>query len=267
MLDQEFKQEWITEQNLLHKKLVMQDQNWKTEGNELKLIGAVDLRFVNREETEACAGIVILDYPDLDVVYEKYEMVEVKTPYIPGYLAFRYLNFYVNLIQELKVKQPHLFPQIFFINGNGVLHPRKFGIASHLGVLMDVPTIGIGKNLLLSDGLLKDLGVGLSVKEIRESLKENCKQPGDYYEIKNDDDEVLGVAVISSEVGSNPIYVSVGHRIALDTAIDLTLELCEYRIPEPIRIAGYGCDEYLRVHVYEKSGLGARREYKNIQKD
>ncbi|XP_038632743.1 endonuclease V-like isoform X3 [Scyliorhinus canicula] len=117
--------------------------------------------------------------------------------------------------------------KVIFADGNGILHHREFGVACHLGVLTDLPCIGVAKNLLHVDGL-----------EEKDLLKEKVKdlqKGGNAFSLTGSSGKVLGMALKSCEKSTKPIYVSVGHRISLDTALRLTHSCCKYRVPEPIR--------------------------------
>ena len=126
----------------------------------------------------------------------------IKFPYIPTYLAYRELPLFEKLIEQLKVR-----PSVLMVDGNGILHPYKIGIASHLGVVLDIPTIGVAKSLL-------------------------CGEIKDDYIFEGE--EKIGYAVYSSK---KPIFVSPGHRISLNTSVDVVRRFLRYRIPEPLRQA------------------------------
>ncbi len=81
------------------------------------------------------------------VEYEEMRMVELTAPYVPGYLAFREADLLVELVERQKSVMPEVTPQVILIDGNGILHPHRFGLASHMGVLLDMPTVGVAKNL------------------------------------------------------------------------------------------------------------------------
>ena len=118
------------------------------------LIGGVDISFVkDSADGEACASLVVLQLPQLHVVYSDCAPVRVQQPYIPGFLAFREVDFLLERIQHLRATRPDLLPQVILVAGNGILHPRGLGHASHLGILAGIPTIGVGKTLFTVDGL------------------------------------------------------------------------------------------------------------------
>jgi len=119
----------------------------------LKLVGGVDISFIKGNDVDALAMLVVLSYPTLEVVYEASEMVQLTAPYISGFLAFREAPHLLQLLHTLKREQPALYPDVLFVDGNGVLHPARLGLASYVGVAAGLPTIGIGKKLINVDGL------------------------------------------------------------------------------------------------------------------
>ena len=242
-MEDEIRERWITEQAALKARLVTEDERLSFElsdldGGTLKYIGGVDISFVKNNSVDACAALVVLEYPSLEVVFEKYKMVELTLPYISTFLAFREVPFLVQLFEELKRERPELVPQVIFVDGNGFLHPRGFGLACHFGVLADVPTIGIGKPMLLVDG------VGSA--EIKALAQEHCCAGGDAVELVGESGTVWGAAFRSTDESSKPIFVSLGHRLSLSTALELTRRVCRYRIPEPVRAADLGSRDHLR---------------------
>ncbi|NWR82422.1 ENDOV Endonuclease, partial [Furnarius figulus] len=203
----------------------------------LHRVGGVDLSYVKGDDTSACASLVVLSYPALEVLYEDCRMVAVNAPYVAGFLAFREVPFLVEAVQRLQKEEPKLSPQVLLVDGNGVLHPRGFGVACHLGVLTDLPCIGVAKNLLQVDGLVRD---DLHKEQIR-----SLQSLGDTFPLTGTSGRVLGM-VLRSCNSSKPLYISVGHRVSLDTAVRLVKSCCRYRIPEPIRQADIRSREYIR---------------------
>lgn len=130
---------WLnSEQETLCNSLITENQlNWDLDSDDpslqLKFIGGVDISFVKDSNEDACAGLVVLLYPTMEVIYEKCNMIKLTLPYIPGYLAFRECSFLLDLLEELYNTQPEIFPQVIMVDGNGILHPRGLGLASHLG--------------------------------------------------------------------------------------------------------------------------------------
>ena len=111
---------------------------------ELKYIAGMDISAIKHNPNIAVSALVICNR-DLKIVYEDYKLVKMDEPYIPGFLAFREVNHLVDLINELKKNKPEYIPQVILVDGNGILHNNGFGLASHLGVLIDIPTIGCSK--------------------------------------------------------------------------------------------------------------------------
>eukprot|EP00041_Stephanoeca_diplocostata_P028068 m.784617 g.784617 ORF g.784617 m.784617 type:complete len:172 (+) comp23300_c0_seq6:1221-1736(+) len=129
--------------------------------------------------------------------------------------------------------------QIILFDGNGTLHPRHFGVACHLGVECDIPTIGVAKTLLACNGIPGE-------KDVREMCAQHLKTKGDKLPMTEADGHVSGYAVLPTAKGSRPIYISGGHRVSLDTAVEVVLQCCIHKIPEPIRHADLGSRDYIR---------------------
>ncbi|KAI3837936.1 hypothetical protein MKW92_032290 [Papaver armeniacum] len=130
------------------------------------------------------------------------------------------------------------YPQCLMVDGNGLLHPRGFGLACHLGVTANIPTIGIGKNLHHVDGLTQS-----GVREFLEA-EENCSK--DLITLTGCSGRIWGAALRSTNDSLKPIYVSIGHRISLDSAIQLVRFTCKYRVPEPVRQADIRSRNFLQ---------------------
>lgn len=158
----------------------------------------------------AIGAAVLLSYPDLTQVDHAITACRVTVPYVPTYLSFREYAPISLAYRSLSSK-----PDVCFVDAHGRSHPRRLGAASHFGVLRDVPTIGVAKGILCG-----------------EPRQDANAQP-----VLVDQDEVIG-AVVVTKPGAKPVYVSVGHRIALKTAVQLTQRCAtNHRLPEPIRLA------------------------------
>ncbi|XP_070081929.1 endonuclease V isoform X10 [Equus caballus] len=147
---------WKREQARLKARVVDRDtEAWQRDPafSGLQRVGGVDVSFVKGDSVSACASLVVLSYPELEVVYEDCRMVSLTAPYVSGFLAFREVPFLVDAVRRLREKEPCLMPQVLLVDGNGVLHHRGFGVACHLGVLTDLPCVGVAKKLLQVDGL------------------------------------------------------------------------------------------------------------------
>ncbi len=178
----------------------------------LSLVGGVDVGFP-RSRAIARAGVAVLAYPSLTVVEEAVADVPLAFPYIPGLLSFREIPAIVTALQSLKQ-----LPDVLLVDGHGYAHPRRFGLACHLGVLLDLPTVGCAKSILV--------GVSEPLAEERGS-----------WAALSDNGERIGTALRTrSQV--KPVYVSCGHRVDLDSSVRLILACGRgYRLPEPIRRA------------------------------
>jgi len=161
----------------------------------------------------ARAAVVVLSYPELNIVEVKVTEAEMTFPYIPGLLSFRESPLILAACEKLDN-----VPDLVLIDGHGIAHPRRFGLASHVGLLLDLPTIGCAKSVLC--GRHGPLGV----------------EAGSYAELV-DNGEVIAAA-LRTKSGVKPVYVSVGHKIDLASASRWVMECCRgYRLPEPARLA------------------------------
>jgi len=234
----ETKARWEKEQNLLKQKMITRDDiAWRTPGS-LKLIGGVDISFVKGDAHKACAGLVLFDVMTRKIVYQDMQIVHLTQPYIAGFLAFREVEFLVELVE--RAKKAGKVPDIIMVDGNGTLHPRKFGLACHLGVLTGIPCIGVAKNFLVVDGMDMD--------KAKESFRKNCRKSGDYELLKGKSGQTWGAALKPNDTVIDPIFVSPGHRLSLASSVIITLAMCDYRIPEPVRQADLRTRAYLREH-------------------
>jgi len=178
----------------------------------VRRIAGVDVAFPAGGATTR-AAVAVLAFPDLDVIATAVVEEPTRFPYVPGLLSFREAPAVLAALALLA--EP---PDLLMVDGQGLAHPRRFGIASHVGLLADLPTIGVAKSRLC--GTHDDPGPGKGA--IAPLL---------------DGDEVIG-AVVRTRAGVRPLYVSVGHRVALATAIRLTLACApRFRLPEPTRLA------------------------------
>lgn len=178
----------------------------------LRLAAGTDCSF-STNRNECIAAIVIWDISTRAVVEQVIVHRPVRFPYIPGLLTFREAPAILAAIRKLRCE-----PDVFLFDGQGYAHPRRFGLASHIGVLIDSPSLGCAKSILI--GQAESLGVR------RGSIAPLVHQG-----------ETIGAAVRTRD-GVKPVYVSVGHRLSLDAAIDIVLACGQgFRIPEPTRRA------------------------------
>jgi deoxyribonuclease V len=183
--------------------------------NELEtphLVAGVDISGVDSRGL-ARGAVVVLRLPELAIVEQGVATLRLSFPYVPGLLSFREVPLILAACEGLSVT-----PDLFIADAQGIAHPRRLGLASHLGLLLDVPTIGCAKSILC--GQHGDMG----------------QEPGDYAPLL-DGDEVIGAA-LRTKRGVNPVYVSIGHRVDLEAAIHWVTACSRgYRLPEPTRLA------------------------------
>ena len=161
----------------------------------------------------ARASVVVLSFPELQVVDSVVTESPVRFPYIPGLLSFREIPPLLTAFTQLQTE-----PDLVIVDGQGIAHPRRFGLASHLGLVLDKPTIGCAKSRLCG------------------RYEEPESEQGSHTYLM-DKGEVIG-AVVRTRKNVQVVYISIGHRISLDSARTLTLACCRgYRLPEPTRYA------------------------------
>ncbi|XP_061536064.1 endonuclease V-like isoform X2 [Phycodurus eques] len=240
---EELVKQWESEQAILREQVVEEDtEDWQKspDFSGLERVAGLDLSFIKGDDVSACAQLVVLSYPVLEVLYEDSQMVTLTAPYMAGFLAFRETPFLLDALQRLERDKPTLLPQVLFVDGNGLFHYREFGLACHIGVLSGLPCVGVAKNLLQVQGVYKN--------EEHQSQISALQKGGDNFPLIATSGKVLGKALRSSDKSTKPVYVSVGHKISLDTAVKLTHSCSRFRVPEPIRQADYRSREYLRAH-------------------
>ena len=212
----EHEEEYMAVQNELKKKIILADS---FEISELKTVAGVDLAYWKEGESEcAVCCIVVIDMETHEVLEKKHYSGNIEVPYIPGFLAFRELPLVLKTAEMLEIK-----PDIYIFDGNGYLHPRHMGIATHASFYLNKPTIGIAKTYFRVD------------KKTDYTDPEN--EAGSYTDIVIDG-EVYGRA-LRTHKNVKPVFVSVGNNISIDTACELAMDLTakESHIPIPTRIA------------------------------
>lgn len=178
----------------------------------VRLIAGADVSIL-KSQNQLIAGVVLWDLRDGKVIEQTTVRVAAKFPYVPGLLSFREAPAVLEAFATLKRK-----PDVAMFDGQGIAHPRRFGLASHLGVLLDMPSVGCAKSRLIG------------------THEEPSTQRGSWSDL-TDKGEIIG-AVLRSRTNVKPLYISVGHRSDLPSAIDLVLRCAiRYRLPEPTRLA------------------------------
>lgn len=173
-----------------------------------KFIAGLDISYKSGKAVACC---VILDYKTLNVVEVRLVKENIVVPYVPTFLAYRELPYYVYLCYDFKNRND----VVILVDGHGLAHPRKMGIACHLGVTLNIPTIGVAKKILT--------GKIVSIKSKK------------YLQLK---DGTLAAVIVERRAYS-PLYVSPGHKVSLKTAEKIVLKTLtnEYRLPKPIQLA------------------------------
>ena len=178
----------------------------------VQYVAGVDVGFAESGSLTR-AAVAVLSFPDLQLQEHQIAYRPTTFPYIPGFLSFREVPAVIDALEKVTI-----VPNLILCDGQGIAHPRRLGIACHLGLLIDVPTIGVAKSLLI--GQYKQLG----------------DERGSWQPLI-DRGETIG-AVLRTRTGVKPVYVSSGHRISLPTAIDYVMRCTpKYRLPETTRWA------------------------------
>jgi len=200
-------QQAIAIQELLRSQVIRQDQF-----TAIHTVAGIDVGFISGNQV-ARAAVAVLGFPGLDLQEVSLAERIAGFPYVPGLLSFREIPVILEALSQLKT-----LPDLLICDGHGLAHPRRFGLASHLGLICDLPSIGAAKSLLIGE----HDAVG--------------PQRGDWQPLI-DHAEVIGAA-LCTRLGAKPVFVSIGHRLSLETAIDFVLRCTkEFRLPETTRHA------------------------------
>jgi len=201
----------------------------------IRLLAATDVAY-SRPTHRMYAAVVVVDFPSLEVVETTEAHRRARFPYIPGLFTFRELPPLLGALRRLRRR-----PDVLLFDGQGLAHPRRFGLACHAGLILDTPSVGCAKSRLVGEH--GPLG------SERGAFAELVFQGA-----------VVGAAVRTQD-GVKPVYVSPGHRADLRSAIDLVLATSpRHRIPEPIRLAHRATTE-LRQRLDPRTRPPARRDY------
>ena len=180
--------------------------------NVVQLVAGVDLGFSD-DGSVSRAAVAVLNFPNLQLREKAIALRPTTFPYVPGFLSFREVPAVLDALEKLKTA-----PDLILCDGQGLAHPRRFGLACHLGVLTDIPTIGVAKSRFIGDSAELPAAKGSWQPLIHQG-------------------ETIG-AVVRTRSRVKPLYVSIGHRVSLPTAIDYVLRCTpKYRLPETTRIA------------------------------
>lgn len=176
-----------------------------------KLIAGVDVAF---KDDKAIGSIVVLDFPELNIVEKITETAKTSFPYIPELLSFREGPIIEKCLEKIKSN-----PDVFVFDGQGITHPRRMGIAAHIGIILDKPTIGCAKSHLFG----------------KYQNPQNIK--GDFSYIYDSEDNIIG-AVLRTKENTKPIFISPGHKTDIESSVHLLIKCTRgFKIPEPTRQA------------------------------
>ncbi|MFC7215636.1 endonuclease V [Saliphagus sp. GCM10025334] len=197
------------------------------------VVAGVDQSFLLDSEPERALSAIVVTQGE-EVLERVFAVTPLEIPYVPGLLSFREGGPILEAVETLTTD-----PDVFLFDGSGRIHFREAGIATHMGVVLDVPSVGVAKSLLCGEatGDLEDLPAGTRVP-----IEANAR-------VETDPGTLLGYAVQTKQYDSpnryiNPLYVSPGHRVGPETAADLALALASgYKLPEPVRLADSYADE------------------------
>ncbi len=179
--------------------------------SQVSAVAGIDVGLKNRNTVRA--AVVVLSYPELTPIDQSLATLPVSFPYVPGLLAFREGPVVLAALEKLDTE-----PDLFIFDGQGLAHPRRMGIATHMGIIIDRPSIGCAKSRLYG------------------THRQPAPQAGSWVHLYAGQ-EVIG-AVVRTRTDVQPLYVSIGHKIDLESAIDYVLNCCRgYRLPETTRYA------------------------------
>jgi deoxyribonuclease V len=227
--------EAIKTQERLRRQLVL-----KTALSKIETIASCDVSFL-KSDNSARACVIVFSFPELKILERVCIRKKIDFPYIPGLLTFREGPILLSAFKKVKID-----PDLIIFDGQGICHPRRMGIAAHLGLILDRPTIGCAKSYLCGKFSSSECKFYKVIDIKRRSspptkLRQLKKTRGLFCLIRDErDNQVLGAAVYTKD-NTRPVFVSVGNKISLNKAIEIVLSLSKYRIPEPIRIAHNLC--------------------------
>lgn len=206
---------------------------------EIELIAGADVAY-SKKDNAVFASIVVMNYPELTPLEKVKAQSYTDFPYVPGFLTFREGPVLVKALERVQ-----RVPDLILFDGNGIAHPKGIGLATHLGVILDLPTIGCAKKKLLGNH-----------HEVPDEF-------GAHVPLEHEDKQIG--AVVRTRVGVKPLFVSAGNKIGLEEALDLVISATRgYRLPEPQRLAHVLVNKMRRN--YDNRKKVNRGHYKNRNK-
>jgi deoxyribonuclease V len=198
-----------------------------------RYIAGVDIS-VDRERGMGRGAVVVLSYPELEIAEVQTVEDSIDFPSGPGLVSLREAPITLAACAKLEIT-----PDLILVDGQGIAHPRRLGLASHLGLFLDAPTIGCAKSRLCGRHF------------------QPAEAAGSYAELL-DKEEVIGAALRTKD-RTNPIYVSIGHKLDLESAIHWAMQCCRgYRLPEPTRLAHLAAGGNLKIKN-DSTSVGLQR--------
>ncbi|MBN2539419.1 MAG: deoxyribonuclease V [Deltaproteobacteria bacterium] len=215
-------------QNDLREKLILHNEDIP---DKIQTIAGADISYA-RNSNLFFAAVVILDFPTMAIIEQTSSSGTVDFPYIPGLLTFREGPILLEAFRKVS-----LAPDVIIFDGHGISHPRGIGLASHMGLFLNIPAIGCAKTRLVG------------------SYDEAGNEPGDFSPLVYNG-ETRG-AVLRTKRNVNPVFVSQGHKVGFERAIDIILSSCRgYRLPEPTRKAHLAVNEIRLKHIHHQAHTG-----------
>lgn len=213
----------------------------------LTFVGGVDISFIPGSD-DGVACLAILRYPSMEHVKTYMHRCTLREPYMSGFLAFREIQPVCELFDSVRVEllATQTMPHLLIVDGNGVQHPRRCGLATHLGVALDIPTIGCSKKMLQLDGLTRE-GVETALETLGEAASSSPSLPRLLPLLGTSSPTQLYGYAVHGHLNSvkKCIYVSPGHCVGFAVAAALVMTMLRHRIPEPIRAADLGSRAYI----------------------
>lgn len=181
--------------------------------SDISYVAGADIS-IHKETDDIFVSVVVLEFPSLAIIEESYSTGRAGFPYVPGLLSFREAPMILDAFEKLSIK-----PDILIVDGQGIAHPRGIGLATHLGILLDMPTIGCAKSLLVG------------------KYKQPGKEAGSYSSLIDKEGKEIGI-VLRTRSNVSPVFVSIGNMTDLRSCRKTILACCtKYRLPKPTRQA------------------------------
>ena len=225
-------EEWIKIQSENSKKIIKYDT---FDINDILYIGGLDISFDKTDNTVGCVYLSVYDNKTKKLIYEDNLMCKMDVPYVSSFLGFREIEHYKLIMNRFFQAYPGSENKIIvMVDGNGIYHKREFGSATHLGYDINISTIGVSKNIMEIFGIT------------RENVSNNLKYKNKLKLTKTNGDTIAYALKTGSATENNPIFVSIGHKISIETAVRIVNEYIKFKVPEPIRNSDIKSRDILR---------------------